>query len=122
MKKETIEKIKTDLLVRKDQIEKELGSFAKEDKFVKDNYRSEFPDFGDKEDENAEEIAQYTDNLSIEFSLETTLRDIKKALERIEKDTYGNCAYCGQEIAEERLLARPTSNACIQCKEKLKSQ
>ena len=122
MKEDILEKIKKDLLARKEQIEKELGSFAKEDKFVKDNYRSEFPDFGDKEDENAEEIAQYTDNLSIEYSLESTLRDINKALDRIENGTYGKCAYCGQEIAEERLLARPTSNACVQCKEKLKSQ
>lgn len=122
MKKEILEKIKKDLLVRKEQIEKELSSFTKEDKFIKDNYRSEFPDYGDKEDENAEEIAQYTDNLSIEFSLEKTLRDIKKALERIESGTYGKCAYCGKEIAEERLMARPTSNACVECKEKLTSQ
>jgi len=122
MKQETQEKIKKDLLIRKEQIEKELASFTKKDDFVKDNYRSEFPDFGDKEDENAEEIAQYTDNLSIEFSLEKTLRDINKALERISKGNYGKCAYCGKEIAEERLLARPTSNACVECKEKLTSQ
>ncbi|MCX6745790.1 MAG: TraR/DksA family transcriptional regulator [Candidatus Parcubacteria bacterium] len=122
MKKEILEKIKNDLLARKKQIENELSGFAKEDKFIKDNYRSEFPDYGDKEDENAEEIAQYTDNLSIEFSLEKTLRDIKKALERIENGTYGKCAYCGQEIPEDRLMARPTSNACVECKEKLTSQ
>lgn len=122
MNKEILEKIKKDLIVRKEQIEKELASFAKKDDFVKDNYRSEFPDFGDKEDENAEEIATYTDNLSVEFSLEKTLRDIIKTLDRIEKGTYGKCAYCGKDIAEERLMARPTSNACVECKEKLTSQ
>jgi DnaK suppressor protein len=122
MTKEILEKIKKDLLARKEQIEKEFAGFAKKDEIVKDNYRSEFPDFGDKEDENAEEIATYTDNLSVEFSLEKTLRDIKKALERIENGTYGKCAYCGNEIAAERLLARPTSNACVECKEKLTSQ
>jgi DnaK suppressor protein len=122
MNKENLEKIKKDLLERKEQIEKELNSFAKKDEYVKDNYRSEFPDFGDKEDENAEEIAQYTDNISIEFSLEKTLRDINKALERISDGTYGNCAYCSKEISEDRLLARPTSNACVECKEKLTSQ
>jgi RNA polymerase-binding protein DksA len=122
MNKQTLEKIKKDLLIRKEQIEKEFVGFAQKDEAVKDNYRSEFPDFGDKEDENAEEVATYTDNLSVEFSLEKTLRDINKALERIEAGTYGKCAYCGQEIAEERLLARPTSNACVDCKEKLTSQ
>ncbi|OGY41807.1 MAG: hypothetical protein A2Y67_04165 [Candidatus Buchananbacteria bacterium RBG_13_39_9] len=122
MNKENLEKIKKDLLERKEQIEKELNSFAKKDEYVRDNYRSEFPDFGDKEDENAEEIAQYTDNISIEFSLEKTLRDINKALERISDGTYGKCAYCSKEISADRLLARPTSNACVECKEKLTSQ
>lgn len=122
MNKEILEKIKKDLVTRKEQIEAELANFTKKDEFVKDNYRSEFPDFGDKEDENAEEIATYTDNLSVEFSLEKTLRDIKKALDRIKDGTYGNCAYCGTEIAADRLLARPTSNACVECKEKLTSQ
>jgi len=122
MRKEILEKIKNDLLARKAEIEKELAGFAKKDDYVKDNYRSDFPDFGDKEDENAEEIAQYTDNLSIEYSLEKTLRDINKTIERIEKGNYGKCAYCGSEISEERLLARPVSNACVECKEKLSSQ
>ncbi len=122
MKKETLEKIKKDLLARKEQIENELASFTSEDKHIKDNYRSEFPDYGDKEDENAGEIAQYTDNLSIEYSLEKTLRDINKALDRIEKGTYGKCNYCGKEIPEGRLLARPASSACVECKEKLSSQ
>ncbi|MCX6743423.1 MAG: TraR/DksA C4-type zinc finger protein [Candidatus Parcubacteria bacterium] len=54
--------------------------------------------------------------------MEKTLRDINKALARIEEGAYGKCAYCGKEIAEDRLMARPTSNACIECKEKLTSQ
>jgi len=122
MNKEILEKIKKDLLERKTQIEAELATFTKKDEFIKDNYRSDFPDFGDKEDENAEEIATYTDNLSIEYSLESTLRDINKALEKIAKGNYGKCNYCGQEISEERLLARPASSSCVECKEKLTSQ
>ena len=119
MEKEILEKIKKDLLAKKAELEKELAHFAKKDEHVKDNFRSEFPEYGDKEDENAKEIAEYSDNLSIEYSLEKSLRDINKALERIEKGTYGTCTYCGKEIAEERLMARPTSSACVECKEKL---
>jgi RNA polymerase-binding protein DksA len=122
MKKSTLEKIKKNLLERKEQIETDLASFTQKDDHIKDNYRSKFPDFGDKEDENANEIAGYTDNLSVEYSLEKTLRDINKALDRIEKGTYGKCNYCGQQISEQRLLARPVSSACIECKEKLTSQ
>jgi len=122
MKKETLEKIQKNLLERKTQIEAELASFTKKDENVKDNFRSKFPDFGDKEDENAKEIAEYTDNLSIEYSLESTLRDINKTLDKIKKGEYGKCNYCGKEIPEERLLARPASSSCVECKEKLSSQ
>jgi RNA polymerase-binding transcription factor DksA len=124
MRKEILEKIKKDLLERKSQIENELAGFAKKDDHIKDNYRSEFPDYNtdNKEDENAGEIAEYTDNLSIEYSLETTLRDINKALDKIEKGNYGKCSYCGKEIPEERLLARPASSSCVDCKEKITSQ
>lgn len=122
MKKETIEKIKKNLEERKEIIEKELASFTEKDDFIKDNYRAKFPELGDKEDENAQEIAGYSDSLSIEQSLEKTLRDINKALEKIDKGDYGVCKYCGKDIPEKRLLARPASSACVECKEKLTSQ
>ena len=90
--------------------------------YIKDNYRAQFPDMGDKEDENANEIADYTDKLSVEYSLEKTLRDINNALDKIKKGKYGKCKYCGKEIPEKRLLARPASSACIDCKDSLTSQ
>ncbi len=122
MKKATIEKIKKNLEARKEIIEKELAGFTTKDEHVKDNYRATFPEFGDKEDENAKEIADYTDNLSVEHSLEKTLRDINKALVKIKKGNYGKCKYCKNDIPEKRLLARPASSACVECKEKLMSQ
>jgi DnaK suppressor protein len=41
---------------------------------------------------------------------------IREALERIEKGTYGICEECGEEISEQRLLARPVTTLCIDCK------
>ncbi len=119
MDKKVVERIKADLQERKAKIEKELAEFAAKDTKVEGNFRSEFPDFGNKEDENAEEIAAYGDRLSIEYSLENTLRDIRKALDAIDKGTYGICKYCGNPISEKRLLARPVSSSCIECKEHL---
>jgi len=122
MDKKTLEKIKELLEEEKAKIEKDLGSFAVKDEEIAGNYKSEFPDFGDKEDENASEIATYTDNKSVEYSLEKSLRDIKTSLDRIKKGTYGVCKYCGKEIDEKRLIARPTSSACVACKEKLQGK
>ena len=71
---------------------------------------------GDKEDENAEEVATYSTNLTLERTLEGNLRDVEKALDRIRKGTYGVCKYCNKEIDEKRLRARPASSSCIDCK------
>jgi DnaK suppressor protein len=45
------------------------------------------------------------------------LEKIDKALSRISEGTFGECAECGNEIGIGRLLARPTTTFCIQCKE-----
>ena len=119
MKKETFNKIKKGLLARKKQIEDDLASFTKNDKHEKDEYRAKFPDFGNKSDENVQEIGAYSTNLATEKILEKTLNDIEESLNRIKKGSYGVCKYCGEEIGEKRLLARPVSSACIECKNKL---
>ncbi len=41
---------------------------------------------------------------------------IQEALERIDKGTYGICEECGEEISEPRLIARPVTTLCIDCK------
>lgn len=46
------------------------------------------------------------------------IKKIKKALERIEDDTFGICETCGEEIDIKRLKARPVTTQCIECKTK----
>ena len=43
---------------------------------------------------------------------------IREALERIELGTFGICEECGEEISEGRLIARPVTTLCIECKKK----
>lgn len=119
MDKKVIEQIKKELLEQKKQIEEDLAAFTKTDSHDKDDHRTQFPDYGDKSDENVQEVGEYTTNLATEKILEKSLRDINESLARIEKGTYGVCKYCGKEIGEGRLLARPVSSACIACKNEL---
>jgi len=121
MDKENLEKIKEKLLNEKQNLEHALSGFAKKTK-VKDDYKAEFPDFGSKEDENAAEVATFSDRVSLEQNLELSLRDVSKALNSIEKNTYGKCKYCGEEIDARRLMIRPTSSSCVQCKKRLKGE
>ncbi len=44
------------------------------------------------------------------------IRKIKNALKRLDKDTFGICEICGEEIALKRLKARPVTTYCIDCK------
>jgi DnaK suppressor protein len=41
---------------------------------------------------------------------------IQEALQRLQEGEYGVCEECGEEIAIERLKARPVTTLCIECK------
>jgi DnaK suppressor protein len=45
------------------------------------------------------------------------LLQIKAALDRIEKDEFGYCVSCGEEIAAGRLAINPTAVRCVKCSE-----
>lgn len=118
MDKKILAKIKANLAAEKKQVLDDLKNISNnKDKNLK--ARVKFPDFGDKPDENALEVGEYTTNLATEKVLKDSLRDIENALERIEKGTYGVCKYCHKKIGEKRLLARPVASACVECKSKL---
>ncbi|MFA4833754.1 MAG: TraR/DksA family transcriptional regulator [Patescibacteria group bacterium] len=119
--KKTLEGIRKDLLTRKRQILEDLGDITGKDKHDKDEHKALFPDYGEKPDENAQEIGEYTTNLATEKVLENTLRDIENSLDRIEKGTYGICKYCKNPIGKKRMLARPVASACVECKTKLQN-
>ncbi|HOK06930.1 MAG TPA: RNA polymerase-binding protein DksA [Syntrophales bacterium] len=43
---------------------------------------------------------------------------MREAIQRIDNGTYGICEACGGEISEKRLMARPVTTLCIDCKTK----
>ena len=44
------------------------------------------------------------------------IRKIQQALQQIEEGEYGYCTVCGEEIGEQRLIARIVATHCIDCK------
>jgi DnaK suppressor protein len=46
------------------------------------------------------------------------IEKIKEALDRIDNGQFGVCEVCGKEIGERRLMARPVTTLCIECKKK----
>ncbi len=112
-----IEEMKTLLLAEQTKLEAELSHFAH--RAPNGELVTEYKDVGSDEGENAFEVAQFSDNLSLEQELESATKDITSALKAIEKGTYGTCKYCTQQISEERLRIRPTSTSCVACKKTL---
>lgn len=73
-----------------------------------------------------ERLADITDLASFqtERNFELRIRDrerkliakIHESIQKIDDGTYGICENCDEEISEKRLIARPVTTLCIQCK------
>lgn len=113
---EFLDKIKGILLEQKTEIEEKLGELVGDKE-----HEARFVDYGNSQDDNAHEVADWELNRSTTDTLDKQLRDINGALKRLEEGTYGICKYTGKPIEEKRLLARPTSSASLAAKQMLEN-
>lgn len=110
-----IDQMKQRLLSEQANFRKQLASFAEPNANVPDDFNTRYIDIGTSDEENATEVEQYSNQLSVERGLESSLAEVDGALERIEKSTYGKCEKCGQEIPEQRLEVHPAAKVCVDC-------
>ncbi|MBU1167243.1 TraR/DksA family transcriptional regulator [Patescibacteria group bacterium] len=118
MNQELQDGLKKKLHEEKESLERELATFADKDKNVAGDFDTRFPDYGDEEEQNAAEVADYAKNLDLEAKMEVKLLNVKKALKRIAIGKYGVCESCDKEISPERLKALPSAGECLECQEK----
>ncbi len=74
----------------------------------------EHPTTGNHMADDATDVAEQAKTLALRTHLEGMLRDVDRAMARIEKGTYGVCAKCGRPIGDERLRAMPWVTLCIE--------
>ena len=60
----------------------------------------------------AEEIEEFEDKNAVESELAHRLKEVTRAIERIENGGYGICEVCGGTIETERLEANPAAHTC----------
>ena len=107
----------------KEKLEKELKTLEAELKTVghknPDNPKDWEPSSGEV-DINASDAADIADNIesyesntAILKPLEKQYNDVKAALEKINKGTYGVCEIGGEKIEEKRLEANPAARTCL---------
>jgi len=118
MKGEIELRLKRKLEKEKREIEKQLKSFAKKDVKLPQDWDTKFPKFDGETglEAKAEEVEEYERLLPVEYALETKLKEIERALEKMEKGKYGTCEKCGGEIEEKKLKANPSTRFCSKCK------
>jgi RNA polymerase-binding transcription factor DksA len=116
-----LEGIKEKLENEKQSVEDGLRGFAEKDGKIKGDWDSKYPEHNAGSagsqmlEEEADEVEEYVTRLPIEHSLETRLKDINLALEKIKKGEYGKCEKCGKAISKERLEVFPAAPRCSDC-------
>jgi DnaK suppressor protein len=70
----------------------------------------------DAEEQSVADFVQEVDFALMQMKSET-LSKIDEALRRLAAGHYGNCADCGEPIAEARLAALPFAESCRACQE-----
>ncbi len=71
------------------------------------------PGFDDNFADSGQVAAEQGENLALASQLQEQLDDVGRALEKMDKGTYGLCEVCGKEISEARLEAMPATRYCI---------
>lgn len=79
---------------------------------MRQDYNGDFPDPTDRA--SLESDRNFL--LRIKDRERKLITKIKEAIERIDNGTFGICESCGKAISEKRLMARPVTTLCIECK------
>lgn len=116
MTKDLIQKFKAVLLKRKEQIVSHISKFAQKNQ--EGEYEVIHEEYGNSDEENSDEIEDGIQNESLLSALNSELKNIDKAVERIETNSYGKCEICGNPIEEKRLEFNPEATLCSSCQMK----
>ncbi|MDD5501590.1 MAG: TraR/DksA C4-type zinc finger protein, partial [Candidatus Omnitrophica bacterium] len=77
---------------------------------------------GDSFTKKEEAATAYSENEKRSAHIKTVqerITELERALDKLEKGTYGLCDFCGKPIPPARLEALPQTTCCIDCKVKM---
>lgn len=78
------------------------------------NYVGELSTYDNHPADTATELYERGKDLALNEHFENELNQVNRALQAIEKGTYGKCEVCGKDIPFERLQAIPSTTYCIE--------
>jgi DnaK suppressor protein len=71
--------------------------------------------FGKRVGDGTAQAVERITQVDVAKKLDAKLRDVERALTKLEEGTYGVCDSCGEPIAPERLEAIPWAVFCMAC-------
>ena len=115
MRKRDLEKIRRDLVDLREKIT--TGALEVGDR----DLRSDREDLLDSGDVATVELNQ-SFTIRLREREEKLLNKVEAALARMQDGSYGTCEDCGDEIDIKRLMARPVTTLCIDCKSRQEAE
>ncbi len=89
MTKEELQKLYEDLETEEKALKDQLNAIAHKNPMIKGDYEVNIPNYGEGEDDNAQETTDLDRNLALERELESRLKNIIKTKKKIKDGTYG---------------------------------
>lgn len=108
---------KKQLEEEKTKLEASLGTIAHRNPDAPEDWVVTPPDLNimpAAKEEVADQEEELENAASVEYNLESRLKDINEALEHMRQRKYGLCDVGGEPIDEKRLRANPAALTCIE--------
>lgn len=105
---------KTTLLAGRETVINDLRAIATLNEETGDWEASPVTELSEADSNNeADGVEDWNERHATVTQLETLYRGYNRALDKIERGTYGVCEVCGEEISPARLLVLPTARTCV---------
>lgn len=112
MNKTLLQENKAKLIEEQAKLKTMLGHDTVADQEFPGGHKPQFMEAGTEQGENASEVEQFANDLSVSSDLESRLKKVEAALARMADGTYGTCIM-GEPIEEARLRAEPAADTCV---------
>jgi DnaK suppressor protein len=103
-----LDAMKAILMSRRDELTERRERIARHTRHREEPLSADFA-------EQAVELENGETLVALDREVTAELREIERALRRIEDGTYGNCGACGEAVDQRRLQAVPYASLCIAC-------
>jgi DnaK suppressor protein len=111
--------VRAKLQAEKKRIQDELSQLKIGDSNPMDQ-RREGSHFG--KEEEASESTELGNRVALENRLNILLKEVERALEKMDDGTYGTCDMCQARIDPARMEALPQAILCMDCRQKSKNR